>query len=197
MTLSISGARAPTAPFSGAGVPGGLTLLDYWRWAYSDLIGNTDRGVLAEFIVGILIGAIAKPREAWEPFDLRTTAGQRVEVKSSAYWQSWHQGRPSRIQFKIPRTLAWDSDTDEFAEEARRNSDIYVFCVLGSPDLREPDPMDMEQWEFHVASSAALDERFGDQKTVGLRKLMRVTVGPLAAPDLAAAVEAATPDGAT
>ena len=81
MTLSISGARAPTQPFRGAGMPDGLTLLDYWRWAYSDLIGNTDRGVLAEFIVGISIGAITKSRERWEPFDLRTADTQHDHTR--------------------------------------------------------------------------------------------------------------------
>ena len=28
-----------------------LSLLDYWRWSTSDLVGNTARGVLAEYIV--------------------------------------------------------------------------------------------------------------------------------------------------
>lgn len=29
----------------------GLTVQDFWRWAYSDLIDNTQRGVMAEFLV--------------------------------------------------------------------------------------------------------------------------------------------------
>ena len=29
----------------------GITVLDFWRWAFSDLIDNTQRGVLAEFLV--------------------------------------------------------------------------------------------------------------------------------------------------
>ena len=29
----------------------GISMLDYWRWAYSDLIDNTQRGVMAEFLV--------------------------------------------------------------------------------------------------------------------------------------------------
>ncbi len=27
------------------------TIKDFWQWAYSDLVGNTDRGTLAEYIV--------------------------------------------------------------------------------------------------------------------------------------------------
>ena len=29
----------------------GATILDYWRWADSDLVANSSRGVLAEFLV--------------------------------------------------------------------------------------------------------------------------------------------------
>ena len=28
-----------------------ITILDYWRWAYSVMLDNTVRGVLAEFLV--------------------------------------------------------------------------------------------------------------------------------------------------
>ena len=28
----------------------GLSVVDFWSWAYSDLLNNTDRGVLAEYI---------------------------------------------------------------------------------------------------------------------------------------------------
>lgn len=28
-----------------------IILQDFWRWAYSDLLNNTHRGVLAEFLV--------------------------------------------------------------------------------------------------------------------------------------------------
>ena len=27
------------------------SILDYWGWAFSDLVGNTERGVLAEYLV--------------------------------------------------------------------------------------------------------------------------------------------------
>lgn len=29
----------------------GITVSDFWSWAYSDLLNNTYRGVLAEFLV--------------------------------------------------------------------------------------------------------------------------------------------------
>ena len=33
------------------------TMLDYWQWAFSDLVGNTDRGVLAEYLVAMAVGS--------------------------------------------------------------------------------------------------------------------------------------------
>ena len=33
-----------------------ISLLDYWSWAHSDLIVNTERGKLAEFIVASALG---------------------------------------------------------------------------------------------------------------------------------------------
>lgn len=32
------------------------TLQDFWAWAFSDLVGNTERGKLAEYIVATAIG---------------------------------------------------------------------------------------------------------------------------------------------
>ena len=31
-------------------------MLDFWRWAFSDLRDNTQRGVLAEFLVALALG---------------------------------------------------------------------------------------------------------------------------------------------
>lgn len=31
---------------------GDLTVGDFWRWAYSDILSNRNRGIFAEFLVG-------------------------------------------------------------------------------------------------------------------------------------------------
>ena len=38
-------------PFTLHGSGTSIMLQDFWRWAYSDLLNNTLRGVLAEFLV--------------------------------------------------------------------------------------------------------------------------------------------------
>ena len=83
------------------GADSALRLLDYWRWAESCLMDNTTRGLLAEFLVAAAIGQQREPRKEWEAYDLETKSGVTIEVKSSAYIQSWKQTAPSQIQFGI------------------------------------------------------------------------------------------------
>ena len=68
-----------------------FSVLDYWRWSTSDLVGNTARGVLAEYIVAraLKIPTGEEIRDGWAPFDLETPDGIKIEVKSAAYVQSW------------------------------------------------------------------------------------------------------------
>ena len=43
------------------GVSAGITIKDYWQWAYSDLLNNTHRGVVAEFLVYSSLYEITPP----------------------------------------------------------------------------------------------------------------------------------------
>ena len=59
-------------PFRARGSELDFSLLDYWRWLTSDLVGNTARGVLAEYIVARAqkIPTGEEIRDEWAPFDL-------------------------------------------------------------------------------------------------------------------------------
>ena len=76
-------------PFTLHGSDTSIMLQDFWRWAYSDLLNNTNRGVLAEFLVHSALEAKDVARADWLPFDLTSPSGLRIEVKSSAYLQAW------------------------------------------------------------------------------------------------------------
>ena len=67
----------------------GLTLGDFWSWAYS-VFSNLNRSVFAEFIVGSALGIIGLPRVEWRAYDF-LYCGKKIEVKSAAYVQSWEQ----------------------------------------------------------------------------------------------------------
>jgi len=43
--------------------------------------------------------------------------------------------------------------------------------VLFSVESRKADPLDLDQWVFFVLPTRVLDEKLGDQKTVGLSEL--------------------------
>ncbi|MHC4616924.1 MAG: hypothetical protein ACYTEQ_04130 [Planctomycetota bacterium] len=42
----------------------GLTLGDFWSWAYSDVLNNRNRSILAEFLVASALGLIDETRVA-------------------------------------------------------------------------------------------------------------------------------------
>ena len=71
----------------------GISVSEFWSWAYSDLLNNTLRGVLAEFLVKKSFSFLPPPRGIlrtdWTPYDLASPSGRRIEVKSAAYLQSW------------------------------------------------------------------------------------------------------------
>lgn len=78
----------------------GISVSEFWSWAYSDLLNNTLRGVLAEFLVKKSF-SFYPPREIlrtdWTPYDLASPSGRRIEVKSAAYLQSWTEDYFSHI----------------------------------------------------------------------------------------------------
>ena len=158
--------------FHAGGAPSGFDLLDFWQWPTSDLVNNTTRGVLAEYIVaGAVDGSGAGIRDPWATFDITTPTGIRIEVKSSSYVQSWPQDRLSSISFGIPETIAWNSESGDYEAESRRQAEVYVFAVLAHEDKATVDPMDLAQWEFYVLSTAELNEHFDRQKSVALTRL--------------------------
>ena len=103
-------------------------LLDFWRWAYSDLVSNAERGILAEYIVACALGINQAVRRPWNKYDLLTQDNVSIEVKTSGYLQAWEQKNLSKIMFGIRPTYGWDSGTNEYSEEQKRQADIL--CLL-------------------------------------------------------------------
>ena len=160
--------------FQVQGKPTNFTLFDYWQWSGSDLLSNTQRGAIAEFLVAKGLGVAYTPRLEWGWYDLATATGKKIEVKSAANHQSWSQERPSDIRFNIaPAKWLWDphTNTTTYHEKPVRASDAYVFCLLGSLKRMKPDPLDLDQWTFYVIRTKDLDFEVGSQKTIGIRPL--------------------------
>ncbi|MFE3073140.1 hypothetical protein [Streptomyces sp. NPDC059247] len=180
-------------PFRGADAG---TVLDFWRYALPDLRSNTTRGLLAEFLVHRAVGAARRNTE-WESFDVLAPDGLRIEVKTSAYLQSWRQARLSDIRFSRLRGRVWTPEGGSAAEQSY-NADVYVFALHIARDHSAYDPLDIGQWRFHVASRAAVEAT--GQAGMGLASVRRLCGGPTDYAGLAdriAACAPAAPDGGT
>lgn len=155
------------------------TVTDFWKWAYGDFINNIQRSVLAEYIVSLAIGCKSLPgeqhRQQWRPYDLTTTDGHRVEVKSAAYVQSWDTKHPDHVSYSIAPARTPD-ETGDYKDDSplHRNSDIYVFALYKAMSA-EQDPLDLDLWEFYVLPTAVLDREKPTQKTITLPSLCNLS----------------------
>ena len=171
-------------------VPVGIKLFDFWQWSSSDLLCNALRGRLAEFLVASALGVAIGTRIEWDAIDVISLSGVKVEVKSSAYLQSW-KGKPSRITFDIQHKRVWDWDTNSRAANLTRTADVYVFCLLDHQDPESIDPMNLNQWRFFVLATEELEAKLGQQKTLSLTTLKSLKAREVKYSDLAKAVDLA------
>ena len=157
----------------------GSSVLDFWSWAYSDLIRNVNRGAFAEFIVLEAMNnqsGITPPRTdfrvSMDAYDLLSPDGIRVEVKSSAYIQAWESEHPARISFRIAPAKSLD-DSGNYSVDSQycRHSDVYVFCVWTAMS-REQNILDLSLWDFYVIATKTLDQKVPNQKTITFQSLL-------------------------
>lgn len=151
------------------------TLTEYWKWAHSDLLGNTERGVFAEYLVRLALN-ITGNRLSWDKYDLLYKERIRIEVKSSAYIQTWGQKELSSISFSISPSLGWDVNSNSYEDTRKRQSDIYVFCLLDCKDQSVVQPTDTSQWVFYVLPTKVLDEQEPTSKSISLSALTKLPV---------------------
>ncbi|WP_396908626.1 hypothetical protein [Mycolicibacterium sp.] len=152
-----------------------LNKQEFQAWAYDDLLTNTTRGVLAEYIVAKALGIRDTKRLEWDKHDLDID-GVGVEVKSAAYVQTWEQSRSSVIEFGIGAAKGWDARTNTYAASAERSADVYVFCLLEGEDREHIDPLEVAQWKFYVLPTSVLNREVPTQKRIRLRPL--IALGP-------------------
>lgn len=145
-------------------------IVDFWSWAYSDVVSNGVRSVFAEYLVAEALGVTSGARVEWDAVDLRY-GGVGIEVKASGYVQSWVQNGPSRIVFDIKQRLPWDAATNTLGACLQRSADCYVFCVHTARCREECRVLDVSQWEFYVVGKTALEAAFGAQKSVALSRI--------------------------
>ncbi len=160
----------PDTPIPGS--VGEQTVGDFWAWAYSNILTNITRGLFAEFLVGTALGAVEGMRTEWDSFDL-LYKGTKIEVKSSAYLQSWPQEKPSAIGWSISPST-WQQD--ERTTDQEPPADCYVFCVYCEKKDRSPAKvLDLTEWEFYVVPITVITEELSGQKTVVHNRIKSLT----------------------
>lgn len=144
-----------------------IDVLNFWQWSNSDLLTNTNRAILSEFLVASSLDLIKEPRRiVWDNNNLVMKSKVEIEVKSAAKYQAWKQSEPSPISFMIKKKYEWNNETANYSNEPLRSADIYVFCVLHDIEF-----LNLDNWDFYVLLTKDINERCGDQKTISLTSL--------------------------
>ena len=174
-TLYQTDEKTGNEEFTLHGSDTGITLKDFWKWAYSDLLDNTQRGIMAEFLVSSSLkangGSSAQIRTNWFPYDITSPSGRHIEVKSAAYLQSWTTDFHSQIKYDIAPKLAWDGKN--YTTEAKRNCDLFVFCLYTALTHDKPI-LNLDYWEFYVLPVSVINDKVPAQKTISLSSLLKL-----------------------
>jgi hypothetical protein len=171
----------------------GLNVLEFWQWALGDLRMNTIRGFLVEFLVAQAVGATAPHRVEWAPFDVEGADGTRIEVKATAYLQSWVSPKlttPRWTFATVDSATSWDADSgQEIPIDPLDRADVWVFALQTCQSPNEYDPLDIDRWEFRVVPHVQLFEL--EQRSTGVSTLDKLGAMPVALDGLADAVKKA------
>jgi hypothetical protein len=121
------------------------------------LVTNVLRGQVVEAIAALAL----EPDWKWcsanfASWDFQREDGLRLEVKQSAFRQSWGTPATTKISpsFDVKaRTGRWEGT--KFVEESGRAADIYILAYHDRGDAGA-DHRDPQQWEFFVLPSAVI-----------------------------------------
>jgi len=160
------------------------TISDFWQWAHSDLMQNTERGVLAEYIVAVLLGVDKGLRIPWMAYDLKLPNGKTVEVKTMSRLQAWAQRRLSTPRVVLRPTRKWDPDTGIMEKTPSFNADLYILSYFKAEDYEAADPTDLAQWEFYAFTQKQVVRLLKRRKSISLKFLKSQGINPVTAYEL-------------
>lgn len=162
---------------------GETSLLDFWKWAFSDLCDDDLKGIFAEWIVLKLLAIPSVRRISWANSDIITADGVRIEVKASSYWQSWKLLDESGELRPVPLHPIHSDNRIRFSGLKARNavdtsnsndprlfkSDIYIFAFQKEKDIERWNAMDLSQWEFYALPGSTVGNM--GQRSISLATL--------------------------
>lgn len=169
------------------------TVGEFWRWAMSDLLANSNRGVLAEYIIAKVLDVdLSHPRLEWDCYDL-IYRGYKIEVKSSAYIQTWFTSEEQRSKpnYGVAKHTCWDARNDTWTHDKKRWADVYVFCIFPVDRHHHTrDILDLSQWRFYITTTRQLEAQIlPETKSIGLTKVREICGAALRHTELRAAID--------
>ncbi len=142
------------------------TILDFWKWSYSDLKEPTNRGDFAEYLVYLAIkGELSKEhystRMDWDVVDFTYGNGIKEKDKkdyfcsSTGYgWgievKSFSTSNKSDVRFKTPEKNGYNFEEGSAIKLKRRWSDLYVLALFKDTKKFEENITELKNWYFYV-----------------------------------------------
>lgn len=173
-----------------------FSVLDFWRYAYSQLEGLGD--TLAEFFVAKALG-IEKAENVnyWTAYDM-AYRNKRIEVKATRYVHPWntHISKVRTFSIEPTNNEYWGNMADGVNGGAKRSrqSEVYVFCLNNNMDIQATDPLKVDDWVFFVVPTFEINNYCQDnpeQKKISLNVVKRLAKNGVAYDGLRDAIDAA------
>ncbi len=137
----------------------GLTVLEFWRWYYSDLLDNKAR--VAEYLLLKALGfSGANDSRFWSPHNV-IYKGSRIEIRTAAYMKSSNDDEPSDKHIRHIDIRAKDCQA-------------YLFCLLPGKTKETADPLILDNWEFYIIPAWYLELECGKNITITMSKVRRL-----------------------
>ena len=154
------------------GNPAGFSVLDFWAFQHSNIWDVQEE--IAEFIVAKALGQdMPYNKNGWTLWDMNYRE-KRIEVKETGYYHSWRTDGKVSQQRTFGITKAYSRYKDKTSEFKRQN-DIYVFCLILGETKETSNPLVLENWRFWVVPTSTINRLCGDNKTISLGRVKRIT----------------------
>lgn len=131
-----------------------LQVLTFYKWAFGDLTEqDSDVGVLAEYLVGDLIGCLPPTRKENAPFDLIMKDDTTIEVKATTHKYA-REGRSPYYRWEV-------KSQSEALKGNRPIADYWLFMIASFPREASRTPrvvqaFDLKNWKVYVVTGEKL-----------------------------------------
>ena len=131
-----------------------LQALSFYKWAFGDLTEqDSDIGILAEYLVGDLLGCLPPSRKVNAPFDLITKSGVTIEVKATTHKRAM-KGRTPYYRWDV-------SAQSEALKGNRAIADVWLFLIATFPVATSGTSsvaraFDLKNWSCYLISGEQL-----------------------------------------